>query len=76
MVTKVHAIYRNGALFLERPLSVPEGSEVELTVESGNSSATLAAALDEIAGLPMRSAKDGFSGAEHDRVLYPERTGK
>ena len=76
MVTKVYAIDRNGAFFPQRLLPVPEGAEVELTVESGTSVDTLAEALDKIASLPVQSSADGFSGADHDRILYPERTGK
>jgi predicted DNA-binding antitoxin AbrB/MazE fold protein len=73
MVTRVHAIYRNGAFFPEGPLSVPDGAKVELTVESADPPAALAAALDKIADLPQGGAEDGFSGADHDRVLYPKR---
>ncbi len=76
MVTKVYAIYRNGAFFPQRLLPVPEGAEVELTVESGTSADTLAEALDKIASLPAQSSADGFSGVDHDRILYPERAGR
>ena len=76
MVTRVHAIYRNGAFFPECPLSVPDGAKVELTVESSDPPAALAAALDKIADLPREGTDDGFSGADHDRVLYPKRGGR
>jgi len=76
MTTKVHAVYRGGVLLPTVPLAVAEGSEVELTVtakdpESGLGN--LAKVLEEIARLPAEGPQDGFSGAEHDRILYEGR---
>jgi predicted DNA-binding antitoxin AbrB/MazE fold protein len=73
MTTKIHAVYRNGVFLPSVPLPVAEGTEVELTVISEGTSSSTADALDEIARLPMEGPLDGFSGAEHDRVLYGER---
>ncbi len=72
MTVKVHAIYRNGAFLPSTPVSMAEGAEVELTVTADDRSATLVAGLEEIARLPAEGANDGFSGADHDRVLYRE----
>jgi predicted DNA-binding antitoxin AbrB/MazE fold protein len=70
---KVHAVYRNGVFLPSSPLPVAEGTEVELTVTSEGASGPLAEALSEIARLPAEGPLDGFSGADHDRVLYGER---
>ena len=72
MTQKVHAVYRNGVFRPSIPPPVAEGTEVELIVVSQGQSRSLADALDEIADLPAEGPQDGFSGAEHDRVLYPE----
>ncbi|MGA2585146.1 MAG: antitoxin family protein [Tepidisphaeraceae bacterium] len=69
MTRKVQAIYRNGVFLPSVPVPVAEGTEVELTVTSKEPN-TLADALDEIARLPAEGPQDGFSGADHDRVLY------
>jgi predicted DNA-binding antitoxin AbrB/MazE fold protein len=70
MTTKVHAIYRNGVFLPSTPPPVADGAEVELIVTSGSESNSLADALDEIAHLPVEGPQDGFSGADHDRILY------
>jgi predicted DNA-binding antitoxin AbrB/MazE fold protein len=70
MTTKVHAVYRNGVLLPSAPLPVADGTEVELTVTANGESNSLADALDEIARLPTEGRQDGFSGADHDHVLY------
>ena len=35
MITTVEAIYENGKIVLPRPLSLPEKSQVRVTIESG-----------------------------------------
>jgi predicted DNA-binding antitoxin AbrB/MazE fold protein len=76
MTTKVQAIYRNGAFLPATPVPVAEGAEVELTVTVNGESSSLAEGLEEIARLPMEGPRDGFSGADHDRILYGSRTAK
>jgi hypothetical protein len=38
--------------------------------ESGPGKRTPAEIMAEIAAMPMESSPDGFSGEDHDRVLY------
>jgi len=73
MTRKIHAVYRNGVFFPSVPLPVAEGTEVELVVTSDGEPTSLADALDEIAHLPVEGPQDGFSGAEHDQVLYGDQ---
>jgi len=75
MTTRVHAVYREGVLRPALPLPLGEGAEVELTItssEKSDQSAGIADALAKIAQLPMEGPNDGFSGADHDHVLYGE----
>jgi predicted DNA-binding antitoxin AbrB/MazE fold protein len=67
---KVHAIYRNGVFLPSTPPPVADGTEVELTVTANGEPCSLADALDEIAHLPAEGPQDGFSGADHDNILY------
>jgi predicted DNA-binding antitoxin AbrB/MazE fold protein len=76
MTTKVHAVYRNGVLHPAVPLPVADGAEVELTVTADEGPGSLVDALGEIARLPAEGPQDGFSGADHDRILYGERKQK
>jgi len=70
MTMKVHAVYKNGAFLPAAPVQVAEGAEVELTVTVNGDAASLADSLQEIANLPPEGPQDGFSGANHDAVLY------
>ena len=70
MTTKVHAVFRNGAFLPATPVPVAEGAEVELTVTSTDSNESIADALEEISRLPEEGPADGFSGADHDQILY------
>ncbi len=74
------AVYENGIL---RPLTPPalrEGETVEILLVpqreatiSRTESESAAAALARIAALPLEGNDDtGFSGSDHDRVLYGE----
>jgi predicted DNA-binding antitoxin AbrB/MazE fold protein len=70
MTTKVHAVYRNGVFLPSVPPPVADGTEVELLVTSKGETASLAEVLDEIARMPAEGPQDGFSGADHDQILY------
>ena len=86
MSYEVDAIYNNGAFVPVTPLAIQEGVRVHLRVEeqasqngTGRSETPprqSRAALDEFlriaAELPLEGPDDGFSGADHDRVLYGE----
>jgi len=71
MATKVNAIYTNGVFRPATPVPVADGTEVELIVKLGDRT-PLADLLGEIARLPAEGPQDGFSGADHDTVLYRE----
>lgn len=76
MTTTASAIYENGLLRPLVPLPLAEGARVEVMVTDDNPSSQPAGAncaadyLREIAALPVESANDGFSGRDHDRILY------
>lgn len=75
MVKTVTATYENGLLRPAEPLPLEEGQRVELTVSTPDDDdarrhEALIAGLNEIAALPLESPNDGFSGADHDKVLY------
>jgi hypothetical protein len=70
MTTRIHATYRNGVFLPSTPPPVADGAEVELIVTTDGEPNSLADALDEIAHLPAEGPQDGFSGADHDRILY------
>jgi len=75
MTTTAAAIYENGVLRPLSPLPLAEGARVEVTVtdQAMPSAAEIQAAaglLRQVAALPMECGEDGFSGREHDRVLY------
>ena len=72
MTVKIHAVYRNGAFLPSSPVPMEDGTEVELTVISDSGSPSIADNLEAIAHLPLESPNDGFSGADHDRLLYGE----
>jgi predicted DNA-binding antitoxin AbrB/MazE fold protein len=75
MTTKVNAIYKNGVFLPTLPVAVAEGAMVELTVNSDAGPGSLGPTslvddLEEISRLPLQGPNDGFSGADHDKILY------
>jgi len=76
MAITVQAVYEHGILRLAQPISLAEGTQVEVVVmtrESKPENATPAKILSEIAALPLQGNGDEFSGADHDRILYPQQ---
>jgi predicted DNA-binding antitoxin AbrB/MazE fold protein len=76
MTKQVEAVYEQGRLRPLEPLELPEGSRLRVILLTGDDEAAPAApaeALAEIARLPLESADDEFSGADHDSVLYPRK---
>ena len=77
------AVFENGVL---RPLTPPElreGEKVEILIVSRGGATTpyaesesAAAALARIAALPLQVEDRGFSGSDHDRILYGETDGR
>jgi predicted DNA-binding antitoxin AbrB/MazE fold protein len=76
MAITVEAIYEQGVLRLIQPLSLAEGTRVEIIVMTpeptpeGRMPADILAA---IAALPMEVAGEEFSGREHDKILYGDK---
>jgi predicted DNA-binding antitoxin AbrB/MazE fold protein len=76
----LEAVYEQGVLRLDRPIDLAEGSRVEIIVlpaEPGElvdkkqfDPRRAAKLVAEIAALPLESSPDGFSGEDHDEVLY------
>ena len=75
MTRTIQAVYEGGVFRPKEPLPIAEGTPVELTVRPEEPAASVPAevtrrALLEIASLPLEGPDDGFSGADHDKVLY------
>ena len=73
MTTTVEAIYEQGVLRLIQPLSLAEGTRVDIIVMTRKSPAegrTPAEILAAIAALPMEVGGEEFSGRDHDKILY------
>lgn len=78
MTKTLTAVYENGVLRPSEPLPLEEGQAVEVTVtvtDEGKRNRVLVEALKRIAALPLESPDDGFTGADHDKVLYGSRDG-
>lgn len=88
MTTTVEAIYEKGTLRLDKPISLPDGTRVEVVVITRDAVAqkeerirlarsaegkTTAQIVAEIAALPLEGRRDAFSGRDHDKVLYGKR---
>jgi len=73
MTTTVEVIYEQGVLQLMQPLSLAEGTRVEVMVimreptAEGRQPADILAA---IAALPMDTGGEESSGRDHDKILY------
>ena len=80
MAKTVQAVYENGVFRPSEPVAIAEGARVELTVratpvETAASPQAIRDMIAEIAALPLEGPRDGFSGADHDRLLYGDRDG-
>jgi predicted DNA-binding antitoxin AbrB/MazE fold protein len=73
MTIHVDAIYEHGKFRPEQPVTLEEGAHVVLTIETEvplRPPQGLVASLTEIAAMPSDSPDDGFSGTDHDELLY------
>jgi predicted DNA-binding antitoxin AbrB/MazE fold protein len=70
MLRRIRAIFENGVFRPTLAVSLPEGTIVEVIVSEEVSTKKLLAALDEIARMPQEGPSDGYSGADHDQILY------
>jgi predicted DNA-binding antitoxin AbrB/MazE fold protein len=76
MTTTVEAIYEQGVLRLIQPLSLAEGTRVDVIVMTREPTAegkTPADILAAIAALPMEVGGEEFSGRDHDKILYGDQ---
>ncbi len=76
MATTVEAIYEGGVFRPLRPISLAEGSRVEVIVEARQPTDRArppAEILAEIAGLPLEVQGDDFTSRDHDQTLYGEQ---
>lgn len=80
MPPPIEAVYEQGVFRPERPIDLAEGSRVEIIVlpvspprsieDCSPVRNNLAEFVAEMAALPLESPLDGFSGEDHDEVLY------
>ncbi len=73
MTMTVEAIYEHGILRLKEPISLAEGTLVEvilITREPATDAVSPAEILARIAALPEEGSGEAFSGRDHDRILY------
>jgi predicted DNA-binding antitoxin AbrB/MazE fold protein len=75
MTKTIQAVYAGGVFKPSEPVAIADGTSVELTVRAEVPEAPVPAdvtrnALLEIASMPLEGPDDGFSGADHDKVLY------
>jgi predicted DNA-binding antitoxin AbrB/MazE fold protein len=76
MTTTVEAIYEQGVLRLIQPLSLAEGTRVDIIVMTREPTAegrTPADILAAIAALPLKVGSEEFSGQDHDKILYGDK---
>jgi predicted DNA-binding antitoxin AbrB/MazE fold protein len=69
----VEAIYEKGTLKLSEPITLAEGSKVQIIIIPLGSYAQQKSPLEilqDIAELPLEGKTDTFSGRDHDQVLY------
>lgn len=79
MSQTISAVYENGTLILDEPLTVSNGVKVEIIVvqpKPKEQKKTPAQLLAEIAALPMEGKGEKFSNRDHDRILYGKENGK
>ena len=76
MTVTCNAVYQDGVLRPLTPTGLEEGDQVELIILSSKRPPSAPAPADILAGiaaLPMEADDQGFSGQDHDRVLYGAR---
>lgn len=73
MTITTEAIYEQGVLRLLEPMSLVDGTRVEIIIISGASipeDGNPADILAAIASMPLEDQEGEFSGRDHDQVLY------
>lgn len=74
MTTTFEAVYERGVLRPLKPVELPEGTKVEVTVRPGSPSPkSIAAALAEIAAKAPAGPDDSVCASrDHDKILYSD----
>ena len=70
---RIEAVYSDGVFRPVEPVTFAEGTRVVVEYEVAEPTVDpqeLIRAVDEIAALPSEGPDDGFSGADHDKILY------
>ncbi len=73
MTIHIDAIYEHGSFRPTSQVTLQEGTQVALTIETEMNfvpPGQLVSSLEQIASMPAESTDDGFSGADHDEILY------
>ena len=74
MSSTIDAIFENGMLRPLSPVGLQEGDRVEvILITRDHDPVKSREILRRIASLPSEGPEDGFSGADHDSVLYPSK---
>ena len=71
MTTTIEAVYERGVLRLKEPVAIEDGTIVEVTIttsESSGENKTPAEILSAIASLPVEGDGQSFSGRDHDKI--------
>lgn len=77
MTRTIQAIYEGGVLRLKEPVELADGTIVEVTINTNDpcaDEATPAVIVSAIASLPVEGDGQPFSGRDHDKILYGEKT--
>jgi predicted DNA-binding antitoxin AbrB/MazE fold protein len=73
MTLHIDAVFEQGAFRPAVPVTLEEGTQVALTIETQPPLVPprqLVISLAEVASMPAESADDGFSSIDHDKILY------
>ncbi|UXE62981.1 MAG: antitoxin family protein [Woronichinia naegeliana WA131] len=69
----LEATYEQGTLRLSQPITLEEGSKVQVIIiplESNEQPKRTLEILKKIAELPLEGKIDTFDGKDHDQILY------
>jgi predicted DNA-binding antitoxin AbrB/MazE fold protein len=69
----LEATYEQGTLRLSQPITLEEGSKVQVIIiplESNEQPKRTLEILKKIAELPLEGKIDTFGGKDHDQILY------
>jgi predicted DNA-binding antitoxin AbrB/MazE fold protein len=75
MTNRIAAVFEHGVFRPVQPISLEDGARVELVYRREQPlkpPGPMVQAIEEIARMPLEGPDDGFSGAEHDKILYGE----